>query len=363
MPDTRSSWIALLGRRDTPTDGVEDYCVFLGNALQLQGVDLKLVRVPSAKERWLSGLWLLSRDCTNWGGRWVLLQYTALSWSRRGFPFLAIVVLAVVRRGGARVAVVFHEQHRQGGSRWIDRLRGACQDWIIRELYRRAEKAIFTVPLEIVDWLPEKEHKSAFISIGANIPERTNRRLAPSRNEEKTVIVFGVTEAPVAESEAEFIASLMRAVNKKLARIKLIVIGRGALDAQTPLRSSLEGSGVELIVRGVLPAEEVTLEFEGADALLFVRGAITPRRGSALAGIACGLPLVGYHDGRIHGPLTEAGVEWCLGRDQESLVRALVRVLTDPSRWAELHERNLAVQKNYFCWSRIAERYRSVLTE
>jgi glycosyltransferase involved in cell wall biosynthesis len=69
---------------------------------------------------------------------------------------------------------------------------------------------------------------------------------------------------------------------------------------------------------------------------------------------------VGYHNGEIKGPLKEAGVEWCPWHDRESLIRALVRVLADPERWRELHERNLEVQENHLSWSRIAERYRSV---
>ena len=38
--------IALLGRRDYPTDALEDYCTYLGKALKERGVDLQLVRVP-----------------------------------------------------------------------------------------------------------------------------------------------------------------------------------------------------------------------------------------------------------------------------------------------------------------------------
>ena len=35
----RKEWIALLGRRDMPTDGVEDYCTFLGRALAQRGAE------------------------------------------------------------------------------------------------------------------------------------------------------------------------------------------------------------------------------------------------------------------------------------------------------------------------------------
>ena len=69
-----------------------------------------------------------------------------------------------------------------------------------------------------------------------------------------------------------------------------------------------------------------------------------------MAGIASGTPIVGYRDGRAIGPLEEAGIEWSASRAREDLVRGLVRVLSNHQRWTELHERNLAAQKNYFSW-------------
>lgn len=363
-PINSAKWIALLGRQDMPTDGVEDYCTFLGDALQLHGIELKQARVLWMEQGWTRALRQLLRECTAWRGRWVLMQYTAFTWSRHGFPLPALMVVALLRRGGARVAVVFHEPCHQGGARWIDRLRGACQDWVIQRLYRQAAKSVFTVPIKTIAWMPKEEDKAVFIPIGANIPERVNRRFSPGHTDrEKTVIVFGVTEAPLAAREAEEIAAIMKGAIKVLVKLRLIVVGRGSLDAKEPLRNALKGSGVDVVVRGVLPAEEIAREFERADVQLCVRGAITLRRGSALAGIACGLPIVGYHNGEIGDPLKEAGVEWSTWRDRDGLVRGLIRVLGDPERWVELHGRNLEVQENHLSWSRIAERYRSVFPE
>lgn len=357
-------WVALLGRRDTPTDGVEDYCTFLALALAAQGTEMEQARVPWMEKGWIGALRQLSRECAAWRGRWVLMQYTAFTWSRRGFPLPALMVLALLRRGGARVAVVFHEPCRQGGARWIDRLRGACQDRVIRRLYKGAAKSIFTVPLETVAWLPKGESKAVFIPIGANIPERTNRRASSATADTgKTVIVFGVTGAPSMDREVEEIAGVMRGASRTLGELRLVAVGRGSVEAREQLVKALDGCNVEVVIRGVLPAEEVAREFEQADALLFVRGAITHQRGSVMAGIASGIPIVGYRDGKIVGTLQEAGVEWSPRRDCESLIRGLVRVLSDPHRWTELHERNLGAQKDHFSWDRIAERFQVVLAE
>jgi glycosyltransferase involved in cell wall biosynthesis len=356
-------WTALLGRPDLPTDGVADYCAFLAKALAERRIEMSLARVSWMEDGWLDGLRKLWRESAAWQGQWVLLQYTALSWSRRGFPLGAVAVLATLRRRGVRCAVVFHEPDRQGGSGLLQGIRGACQDWVIHKLYEGAAKSIFTVPVETVAWLPNGEKKTAFIPIGANIPESGNRRDAPDlAAREKTVIVFGVTGSPEAAArEVNDISGVMLDACRTVGRLRLVVVGRGALESQELFEKAFHGGDVELVARGVLPAEEIAREFESADALLFVRGAITPRRGSVMAGIASGIPILGYRDGSISGPLEEAGVEWSPWHDQESLTRGLIRVLSDPQRWMELHERNLKVQKNYLSWSRIAERFQEVL--
>ena len=361
-PVIPATWIALLGRQDMPTDGVKDYCLFLGRALAAQGIELEQVRVPWVERGWISALRRLSRESSAWRGKWVLLQYTTFMWSRRGFPLGVVVAMALLRRCGARVAIVFHESCRQEGRRWIDRLRGACQDRVIRQLHRGAVMSIFTVPLETVAWLPKGENKAAYISIGANIPERVNRRVPPApADNQKTVIVFGVTGAPEMAREVEQIVIVMREASKKLGKMRLVAIGRGSAEAKELFRQAFDGSDVEVVVRGVLPAIEIAREFESADVMLFLRGAITPQRGSAIAGIACGVPIVGYRKGEIGRPLTEAGIEWSSRQDRESLTHGLVRVLSDPHRWAELHERNLEAQKNCFSWATIAEQFCKVL--
>ena len=95
---------------------------------------------------------------------------------------------------------------------------------------------------------------------------------------------------------------------------------------------------------------------------LFVRGAITLQRGSAIAGVACGLPIVGYRVGGSGNALDEAG-DRVVAVARPSLIRGLVRVLSDPARWTELHERSLQAQRDHFSWTRIAEQFDAALSE
>ena len=71
-------------------------------------------------------------------------------------------------------------------------------------------------------------------------------------------------------------------------------------------------------------------------------------RGSAIAGVACGLPIVGYRVGGSGDALDKAGIEWSPWRDRQSVIRALVRVLSDSALWTELHERSLQAQREHF---------------
>src|SRR5580692_13142586 len=137
------TWVALLGHGEETADGVQDYCEQLARALAPKGVDLKLVRVDWATKGWWFALRQLRRESKAWRGRWVLLQFTALAWSRRGFPLGVLAVLAVLRSRRARCAVVFHEPYSPRAARWFDQARGRFQEWIIRKIYKKVEKSIF----------------------------------------------------------------------------------------------------------------------------------------------------------------------------------------------------------------------------
>ena len=135
--------ILLLGKRDTPADGVQDYCEYLAQALQRRGIKTEIARVEWSSEGWIHALRKLRGQTAKWQSAWVVLQYTALSWSRHGFPLGALAVLRSLRRRKVRCAAVFHESRRQGGGKWAGQLRGALQDWVIRQIYKEVDIAIF----------------------------------------------------------------------------------------------------------------------------------------------------------------------------------------------------------------------------
>jgi glycosyltransferase involved in cell wall biosynthesis len=347
-------WVAVLGRRDIPTDGVEDYCTFLGAALAQRDITLQNVRVPWAEEGWPRALGHLWRQSCAWRQSWVLLQYTAMGWSRRGFPFGALAALALLRRRGVRIAVVFHEPFRQGGSRWIDRLRGVCQDWVVRRLYRGATRAIFADPLETIHWLPQGESKAAFISIGANIPEQPQEPISTRNGNARTVAIFCLSDPPNRGRELSEIAHAMRCVSTSGLSARIVFMGRGTPEASEEIKEAFRSVPVEVANLGLQSAGEISRILSKSDAMLCVRGPLYPRRGSAIAAIACGLPIIAFGGAAEGTPIGEAGVELVPSADRDALGTALTRVLADRSAWNQLHERSLIAHRKYFSWDVVA---------
>jgi hypothetical protein len=357
--------VALLGRRDAPTDGVEEYCSNLGSALQPFGFSFVSLRVPWVEKGWRDALSELREQAAGWSGVWVLLQYSALAWSSRGFSSGALRVLRVVdsaSQGAAKTGIVFHDADAYPGGRLVDAVRRQHQLCVMRRLFRRAGIAILTVPAEKMAWLPANHTKAAFIPVGANLPP-VDFRAIPQVEPRQTpiVAVFGVTGGASIPREAREIAQAVNHAAAKAGRVCLLVFGRHALDAREALEQALDRSRVALEVRGVLPAAEVAQSLASSDVLLFVRGHISSRRGSAIAGISCGLPVVAYSGRETSAPITEAGVVLASEGDADALREGLARVLCDAAFRNQLCERSRAAQQKYFSWNAIAARYAEVL--
>jgi glycosyltransferase involved in cell wall biosynthesis len=351
--------IALLGRPDAPTDAVEEYCRYLGEALSAEDFDLFLERVAWSDRGWNSALRRLRRKAKTWRGSWVLVQYTALAWSGRGFPLRFPRVLRILKAAGVRLAVVYHDVEPFSGTRAIDRLRRGSQLRAMREALRVSDAAIFTVPLEKISWLKSQNGNAMFIPVGANFPTTgdANSRQGISMGGKLSIAVFGVTGGEAGQNEIENIAEAVRFAAVRVKNLRLIVLGRNSKSAEEELRKRLNGTAVELHVLGVLPSEGVVRSLSVSDVLLFVRGPISTRRSSAIAGIACGLPVVAFEGAETAPPITEAGLALYSPQRRGDLGDALLRVLEDEHYRASLAQRSWVAQQQYFSWRVIARRY------
>jgi glycosyltransferase involved in cell wall biosynthesis len=352
--------ILLLGRRDEPTDGVADYCEKLREAGLPRGLPFELVQLPWAKNGWGPALAELRRDAAGWRGRWVLLQYTTLAWSRRGFPLRAPRVLDALRQCGARPGVVFHDFSPLTGTGIVGHAREFCHLGVLRRLYARSELAIFTVPLNKISWLPQRRDKAAFIPVGANCPVAISA-VPDDPRKAKTIAVYSVTGGDRMLAEVADLGSALRRASKSVGPVQLLLFGRGSQDAESALRSELAAAQVQIECLGLLPPEQISRTLARADVLLFVRGTISSRRSSAIAGIACGLPIVCYAGPETAWPITEAGILAVPLGDREALGGALDTVLSDEAFRRTLAERSRQAQEKFFSWAAITRRFEEEL--
>jgi glycosyltransferase involved in cell wall biosynthesis len=357
--DRTETWIALLGRNDVPADGIADYCAYLGQNLATRGIELNPVRVEWAERGWLWAVWDLWLRSQGWRGLWVISQYTAMAWSDRGFPVGALACIAILRAHGVRCAVLFHEPWGVSGPRAIDKVRCGFQNWTVRTLHRFTEKSIFTIPLNTVSWLPVNDTKSVFIPLGPNIPENLTRRTAleNSAGVTRTAVVFCVSDSPYGEREVADVAGAMCTAASHGLRLRAVFVGRGTADQKKAIIEAFAGSNIEVVIRGVCDAPEVAQIFSESDVMLAVRGRLYLRRGSALAGLACGLPIVGYGGEATGTILEQGGIALVPFGNREALGAALREILTSSTLWQDMHEKSLALQQKYFSWDVIAAEF------
>lgn len=351
--------VVLLGRRDEPTDGVEDYSRYLGAALTAHGFALEVIRFRWKELGWSAAVRELRQNAANWQDRWVCVQYTALAWSARGFPLRFLSLLNALRRAGARIAVVYHDAGPYAGRRILDKLRRAAQLYVMRRSLRLADLGVFTVPLNTVSWLGAPPRHAVFIPVGANLPvdavHETNSGKKP--HHVLRVAIFGITGGEAGRKESARIADAIQFASATIGKLELHAFGRHADDCESILRESLRDAPVDVQVKGVLPPDEVVRELASADAMLFVRGAISTRRGSAIAGIACGLPVIAERGAETSGPVEEAGIVLVSADKPGEFGEALLRVLTNPDYRAQLAARSRLAHDRYFSWPAIAACY------
>ena len=201
---------------------------------------------------------------------------------------------------------------------------------------------------------PDNRLRSRLIQlpVGSNFPTAAIHTRGVKRAA-FTVLVFGVSKGQEWQ-EAEEIATIMKAVSSEVAGVHLVVMGNGSRSVEHLLGQLLAEANVAVTTTGVITSEGIGEWLCNSDALLFVRGEVSARRGTVIAAISHSLPVVGYEGCETGWPVTEAGVALAPRGNPMELASALIRLAKD-SKWREssrLLSRNAFEQ--YFNWDGIA---------
>jgi glycosyltransferase involved in cell wall biosynthesis len=246
----------------------------------------------------------------------------------------------------------------------VDRFRRDIQRYTMKRLVELSDLAIFTLPRDKISWLPGNTQNFVFIPVGANLPapERAWQEARSSTGSKPIVAVFSLSDKPTLAKEVSQIAQTMSNAATQVGPLEVVVLGRNSESGGEELRLALEGSPAEVRIAGVISADEVVRVLGASDVMLFARGPISSRRGSAIAGIACGLPVIAEEGSETASPIMEAGVVLVPEKlVPEEFGAALARVLSDPSYRASLAQRSRDAQRRYFSWSVIARQYAQAL--
>jgi glycosyltransferase involved in cell wall biosynthesis len=348
IAERRPTIVSLLGAPDRPTDGVADHAEALSAAIRNRGHGASVVRCRWDREGWLRALRAL-RGRLGEADR-VLLHHTHLGWSRRGFPIGVLAAAAII--GPRRLWVLLHDPTPFQGDGFARRSRTLLQVSVMWILSRLADRTYATVAPACIPWATGRAgRRIALLPVGSNVGERAGVRKSDG-SQRFTVVVFSITEN--ARDEARLVARAVTKAGEKLgAGVRLVAFGRGVDGAREWLEHDV-GPGVEVVTSGVLPAAEAAGYLSEGDALLFVRGAASSRRGTLVAGMAFGLPIVAFEGEETCWPITEAGIELVPQGGGEGIVGALVRIASDPEWASQLRSRSESAYFRYFSWDGIA---------
>jgi hypothetical protein len=171
-----------------------------------------------------------------------------------------------------------------------------------------ADLAIFTVPPDKLSWPPSARPRTVFIPVGPNLPIPSESPISPTQSPVPTIALFSITGGAPGARKTEIIRTAVHHAAQKLGELRLSVFGRHAELRENALRDGLRDLPVKIVVEGVLDPAQVVQRLSASHVLLFIRGHISSRRSSAIAGIACGLPVIAFSGSETAPPLTDAGV-------------------------------------------------------
>jgi glycosyltransferase involved in cell wall biosynthesis len=352
--------------------GVSDYCAQLARALAEAGdavhvwappVPGEPAAQPGVQVHRLTGrydpaaLWRLGKALNRTGPpRRLLVQYVAGAWGFRGLNVLFPLWLASRRRDA--VWVMFHEYAYPFGRKYNagQNLLGLVTPAMAAAAAAAADR-VFVSTADWVERIPEGirrrlRHPVTVLPIPSNVPESADPRREASlrarlrkRGASRVIGHFGTFGPGI----AAMLRGVLPAVLAPPDRVALL-IGRGGPEFALRLAQKHPWIEARLVATGGLPVEEVASHLRACDVLLqpYPDGA-TSRRGSLMAGLCLGMPVVTNAGERPEAfmDLSEAAAV-APGVSLEAIAGEMERVLASPVLLASMGARARALYEARF---------------
>lgn len=287
---------------------------------------------------------------------WILLQYMPFSYGRWGFaPTLVRDAMALKRKTGTLFGVMVHEAWVTMNT-WRTCVMGSYQRLQLRSLLLLAD-VLFVSTGYLRAALG---NRAVHLPVGSNISPTTMSRSEARRRldvgDEFVVTLFGTGNPHrVLEHPEAAIARLAGVHGPR--NVRVLNLGLGAPQPRVP-------PGVHVITPGGLPAQEISRHLLASDVLLLsFSDGISTRRGTLMAGLAHGIPVVGLSGVSTDDVLTahpDAVVLTPVG-DPGAFADAVLELASDPQRLAQTGRAGTALYRAEFDWPVIAERVTSVI--
>jgi glycosyltransferase involved in cell wall biosynthesis len=360
-------WHILTGEYPPKFGGVSDYSAQVANGLAQAGIEVHVwtpgqpatsdgVTVHPAD--WsAAGLARLDQELNRFPiPRRLLIQYFPNAWGRKGLNFGFVRWLRARKERGDDVRTMLHElwYRPEPWDRPQRYLLIPAHRWMMGQILKASSCVYASIPAweEMlkpyrfdgpIRWLPVPSNIPV---VGVDVTLFTAHQ--PDFVRGKMIIgTFGTFR--------EEIAPALRVVVPRLAsndRVCVALIGQNSDE----FGASLTGDGLWIGV-GAVSSEEVSLQLKLSDILIQpYRGGVSSRRGTIMAGLAHGKPIV-----TTSGPLTEP--IWSESRavvlvpdgDTDAFVAAVERLMNDPDARERLGNAARATYLAHFAAGRTIE--------
>jgi len=385
-----SSWAIVTGEYPPQTGGVSDYTFLLAKALAAAGDEVHVFTPSSASHPMRSsptaplpdwGVWVhplpgrfgsralleLNRELNALKTRPTLLvQYVPNAFGMKAMNLPFCLWLRLRRK--EPVWVMFHEvwfQAKQGDS--LSRhLLGRINRIMASLVARSAQRVLLSIPAwePLVREVAPAQTQFSWLPVFSNLPVEVDpSRVGALRAElgscREAIIIghFATYQEPIAACLRETFLTLL----DHDARNIVLLLGRGSKEFAHSLRQQRPDLHSRIAAVGELPPHGTSEHLAACDLLLqpYPDG-ISARRGSAMAGLALGVPTV-TNQGHLSEPLWRDSQAVALAAEfsPRAIVAAANALLADPERLTELRIRSRALYFETFHLDRIVADLRS----